>query len=744
MHILRHTLFIIPATFLLLSCKEQQPDDKDRSLPPKSLPSPSLDLQITEQAEELYQSTLKTFGNTFDVYKAGALDLQQVQAPETFRELAGRLGNDWAIPTWDFSHPVMKFLVTLHKKSPLRFMEGAIRQRNIKSYSLAYSLLTGELRTSPILEHLKINLGEDFSSYMDDPDLNIEWSGNSRSLILKTKIKHKTIIIVPKQNQPQYTQKIKPVPFTSEEIKAMEREYSGSVQLMDNALGKIQEIFIFYNRHLPYKTLVSICRSLGAHVNIVTLPQSRLMHFVDSHIEALKKGRLEKQFPESILSQQSHRSSKYMIQIESMCKENGAKYMRENPVAYINNWKELRNKIFLEEAKNHELTLKRQLKSDGIDLQRITIITTKHLESKWARDYFLLGFTNNRKPVFLNSSIQLIKRNREIAEVLTQAPQLNGKWSILDIHIPFEGGDIRAVGQSVFGGENTFEQSINEIQRFIRSSGKTRVGSHSLISTDRNQIGLTLKKEYEALFGREFILVGEGDNAPQSMMHIDMFLTFLPNPGKKPTVVVADMNETLTLLNGLSDEETAQIERSMLRASLHPGELNHASLFWLYRGLFMRHDLIQIMLHGGLPSYIASYQKSNKRKELQQQLDAVATWFEQRGFVVVRAPTAAPPLCYINFWSQLNGIAILGTIQDNAFRVYNNVLVEMYVDKKDRLHRTIYMPQFGISPLEKRLVEIYNTLGYRVVFVPFMWETAYGRGALDCLTSEVRGRFKEN
>ncbi len=206
---------------------------------------------------------------------------------------------------------------------------------------------------------------------------------------------------------------------------------------------------------------------------------------------------------------------------------------------------------------------------------------------------------------------------------------------------------------------------------------------------------------------------------------------------------MADMDETLRLLKGLSEEEANQIERSMLMASLHPDELNRTSPFWLYRGMFMDRDLIQILMHGGLPRYITAFQKSAYRKGLQQRLNTAATWFEERGYSVVRTPTAAPPLCYINYWSQRNGTAILETAQDNAFRVYNNVLVEMYVDNRDKLHRTVYMPQYGITPLEKRLIETYNNMGYRVVLVPFMWETACGRGALDCLTSEVRGPFKD-
>jgi hypothetical protein len=122
-------------------------------------------------------------------------------------------------------------------------------------------------------------------------------------------------------------------------------------------------------------------------------------------------------------------------------------------------------------------------------------------------------------------------------------------------------------------------------------------------------------------------------------------------------------------------------------------------------------------------------------------LDAVAKWFEKEGYPVVRAPTGAVALGYCSYWYQRDTVAYLRTLRDPAQRAYNNVLVETYMDSADRVHRTVYMPRYGITPVENRLVEIYNRLGYRIVFIPYMWEPAWGRGAVDCLTSEVRGPF---
>jgi len=687
---------------------------------------------------------MQNAGNTFDVYLAGSFDLEQVEAPKTFRELAEKLRDYWAIPSGDFSHPVMKFLVALHAKSPLRFEPGAIRQRNIRAFYFAYSLLTGELRTSVIQDELQRAGGQEAFVLMDDPDLSIEWSDNCDSIILRSKDRLLSIGVIPGNDlQVQFEQNMVPCSLSADEIAMMEKEYSGRVQVMDNALGRINEVFVFYNRHLPYKTLLSICRSLDARITVVTVPQSRLMHCVDSYLESLKKGECDQSLLQCIRDQQLHQKSRLKNTIELMCEEDCANLLIKNKIEYIKKWKELRDKIVLEEADDHEQNTRKQLKSDGIDHQKVTIITSKNLESRWARDYFLLGYSHTGQALFLESSVQLLKRNRALAEELVSTPELRRKWTSQDIHLPFEGGDIRAVGPYMFMGENTFERGIDEVQSIIGLHKKVRIGSTSATSAERTETALLLKKEYEALSGREFVLVGEGDTIPQAMLHIDMFLTFLPNPGKKPVIIVADMSETATLLNGLSVEETAQIERSMLSASLTSDELNNSSSFWLYRGLFLRHDLIQILMHGGLQRYVTVFNKSGYRIELQQRLDAAAVWFKERGYRVLRAPCAAPPVCYMNYWSQRNGVAILETIQDNAYRVYNNVLVEMYIDTNSVLHRMVYMPHYGFIPLEKRLVEIYNSLGYKVVFVPYMWEPAFGNGGLECLTTEVRGHFND-
>jgi hypothetical protein len=706
--------------------------------------SASENLEITDQAEGLYRSVMQSSGNRIMVFPAGSYDLQQVDAPATFGELALRLQNGWTVPSQDFSHPVMQFLVALHKKSPLRFNDSVILHHNLKSYFLAYSFITRECNTESILNNLKKNLQSGFSYYLNDPDLSITWSGSLRTLILSSKNKQKIIIVKPLKSGPLYReQKIKQVTFTSDEIKLLRKEFRGSAQLMDNALGKIREFFVFYNRHLPYKTLLSICRAIDARINIITLPQSMLIHYIDSYIQSITEGNYDRSYLENIIETKSHSTSRYKDRIETLCREDSAVRLHEDSIVYVNRLKKLREDIFGEEIEPHQKNLSRQLRSDGIAPDKFIIIPSQNLETRWARDYFLVGLTKKQKPLLLESSIQIIRKNKILAEELSRSPALKNTWEIQDIHLPFEGGDIRAVGQYLFMGENTFEAGIEEILRIIRSTGKARIGSDSGISTDRTSIALLLKKEYESLSGREFVLVGEGDNIPQAMMHIDMFLTFLPNPGKKPTVVVADIREALTLLQGLSKKDFFPIESAMLRASLDPVELGQSSRFWLYRGIFMRHDLFQIMEHGGLHRYLSTLQQSAYRIELQQRLDAIAAWFTQRGYPVVRAPSAAPPLCYMNYWSRHNGVAILETIQDNAQRVYNNVLVEMYIDNKDTLHRTVYMPCYGIVPVEKRLVEIYNDLGYRVVFVPYMWEPAYGRGALDCLTSEIRRAFKE-
>ncbi|MBN1982394.1 MAG: hypothetical protein JW795_12750 [Chitinivibrionales bacterium] len=751
MHLLYSVLYCIFTFFFITACGKQKKESGHLPAAPQfqahdTAYPVSSELQITEQTESLYQTFMEMSGKRIAIYKAGTDTLQEVTAPETFRELAVKLQKEWTIPSDDFSHPVMQFLVALHKITPLRFREGAIRNHNVNSFLFAYSFLTGELRTSVLLDTLKAYLGGEFSSFMDDPDCDLTWSDDCRSLVLQAKKNQKKIAVVPREDQIQcfsQNQKVKPIVFTPDELHMMEKEYSGRVHLTDNSLGRITDVFLFHNHYLPYKTLLSTWRCLDASITIVTHPQSQLMYYVDRCVQMVEQGRPDSDFMKRILGQQSHLASRYKEAFESLCKEDAIRQMQENKTLYICRWKELQDKIFLDEVKNHEENLRNRLVSDGIDVRRLTIITSKQLEIHWARDYFLLGSTGKRKPLFLESALPLDVRNKNLAKELVQHPALKNRWKIRDIGLPFEGGDIRAVGQFLFIGENTFTNGIRKIQRHIESHGAIRIGVKLCTSKELNVIDTLVRNEYKELFGREFVLVGEGDNFPQASVHIDMFLTFLPNPGDKPTVVVADINESISLMQNLSAEESAQVERSMLRASLTPQELNRSSPFWLYRGLFMHHDFIEILMHGGLPRYITTYKKSQKAEELRQRLDAAALWFQERGYSVVRAPSAVLQLGYINYWSQRNGIAILQTLKDNAQRVYNNVLVEVYIDSAQVLHRTIYMPYYGIIPLEKRLIDIYNNLGYRVVFVPYMWEPAFGGGAFNCLTTEIRGRFLE-
>ncbi len=68
----------------------------------------------------------------------------------------------------------------------------------------------------------------------------------------------------------------------------------------------------------------------------------------------------------------------------------------------------------------------------------------------------------------------------------------------------------------------------------------------------------------------------------------------------------------------------------------------------------------------------------------------------------------------------------------------NNSMIETYVDENGVLQKIVYMATFGISPVEKRVIEKYNQLGYRVIPVDSLLPSAKKQGVLNCVTSEYR------
>jgi len=186
-----------------------------------------------------------------------------------------------------------------------------------------------------------------------------------------------------------------------------------------------------------------------------------------------------------------------------------------------------------------------------------------------------------------------------------------------------------------------------------------------------------------------------------------MFVTFLPNADQKPTVVVGDIGQTISILEQLSEKEWNQTQQTMLGSQVLLGTGNQHTIIDLAR---KKEDIAHEM------------KTDPNTRLLRRRLDATADWFANQGFSVVRTPTVI---------SQ----------KHSRYRAYNNALVEAYVDKNGNLKRKIYIPTYGMSPLERVLVRKYNALGYEVIPVPNLSSSAENRGSLNCLTSEKRFQF---
>ena len=117
-----------------------------------------------------------------------------------------------------------------------------------------------------------------------------------------------------------------------------------------------------------------------------------------------------------------------------------------------------------------------------------------------------------------------------------------------------------------------------------------------------------------------------------------------------------------------------------------------------------------------------------KARDTQDILNNTAQHLQSRGFRIIRIPYLPNGLNnYNNKTDRVMGISFN----------YSNVLTEAYKGIK-----RVYIPRYGLEPLDRAAAAAYERAGYRVVFINGLLTGAVtsrndGRG-LDCLTSEIR------
>ncbi len=399
----------------------------------------------------------------------------------------------------------------------------------------------------------------------------------------------------------------------------------------------------------------------------------------------------------------------------------------------------------------------------------INIIRVPRTTSPWLRDTSLHAQCGELTAV-IEPSPSYDSQPYRTGESIIGDPELANRFVHASIPWDFEGGDMRAVGNELFIGEESLRKWckmnrymythsngriyeaftwISELAKFMihdQINASKELNEQLLASIEGNlkkepvytfgekynpRSSLTLedaidnyRKFLRDLFGRNVVFVGEGDEYDQPMFHIDMFLTFLPNNSEKPVVVIGDTRKTWEILNGLSPKERSKlnheimIEQNDWRSNINDIGENPA---------FQR-----AMSNAG-----AYYRNPERDRVLQEKLDAVARWFEERGYRIERIPfppdsTGPTDDAYFYYPHSLYHPISQAHLTGNM-PTFNNGLVECAQSGS-----RYYMPVYGCKELENAAIKVFNGLGYRVIPVSGMCDASMKSGSLNCLTTECR------
>jgi len=209
----------------------------------------------------------------------------------------------------------------------------------------------------------------------------------------------------------------------------------------------------------------------------------------------------------------------------------------------------------------------------------------------------------------------------------------------------------------------------------VSNDGNVFIG-YSLIE-ENNRLGLDEQKiiqKLEGMFGKNVVIIGSKDHrAP--FAHIDMYLT----PIGKKTLLLGDSKLAVDLL--LKTDNFSMLDSLIFKKQI---ELNLS-------------------------------------EDISGALERAKDKLENQGFRVIRIP----------YFGVTHSTQILHGKFAN-FITYNNVLIEEKGKEK-----IVYLPVYGIESLDKKAIEIYESLGFKVREVEVgMGITKFG-GSIRCLSKIV-------
>ncbi|HPZ06869.1 MAG TPA: hypothetical protein PL110_02030 [Candidatus Eremiobacteraeota bacterium] len=223
--------------------------------------------------------------------------------------------------------------------------------------------------------------------------------------------------------------------------------------------------------------------------------------------------------------------------------------------------------------------------------------------------------------------------------------------------------------------ENT--ENKKEIVRFYETkSGKevieegTPEGNQVTIEQMWTDIALMV---FESEFNKKIYIVGNDDPSTpdiietQPVFHIDMCTT----PIGEDTFLVGDPSMAIELLRSLPPEEVKRLNEKVSKKC----------------GFKETSDIIGKIMD------------ANKAKEFQVNFDNLAKELKEKGYNVHRMP-------------YLSG---LRTTWSLPYLTYNNCIQENYIDDSGEHIKKVYLPLYGMDPLDEIAVETYEKFGYEVI-----------------------------
>lgn len=312
----------------------------------------------------------------------------------------------------------------------------------------------------------------------------------------------------------------------------------------------------------------------------------------------------------------------------------------------------------------------------------------------WPQDPFVVLVGPDDKHIYLASKVFEREDDRLIPRTLARRFKVRCKTCSLS----FEDGNVVAGGRHVFIGADTILQNARQL-------GITRDEA---------------SRAFERQFGIGTLIIGP---APQPVAHIDMILTpiddenlLLADPGWGARIMDAELRKHP---QGVREFEKACVD-------YYFGDPSIASIVSAKGRRIKRPDIV-----GTSAKAVA------ETRAIDRQLDTLADRLRRWGYKVHRVPylfrlarfeaqaaeaNAAVP-------RNLAQIPEEDLVSDYPCMTYNNVLMESVGSR-----RTVYLPQYGFTPMDRAARRVWQRMGFKVVPVGGLTISSMYGGSLRCCT----------